>query len=194
MDGRVTIVATETLSDNWGRLTQTTLDYTRSDGGVQRLRREVYDHGNAAAILLFDPGRQTVLLVRQFRYPATLNGDDAMMLECCAGLLDGDTPEACAQREAIEESGHAPRSLDPVCDVYASPGSLTEKVSLFIGEYDATTVQGTGGGLVEEGEDIEIVEMPLQDALAMCGDGRIMDAKTVILLQHLALRRRLTNP
>lgn len=189
MTDRITITATQTLAKNWGSLTNFTLLYRRRDGDVQELQREVYDHGSAAAVLLFDPGRKTVLLVRQFRLPAQLNGDDPDMLEVCAGLLDGEAPEVAAAREALEETGHAPEALVHVCDCYASPGSVTEKVSLFLGHYHAGTQRNGGGGLVAEGEEIELVELPLADAITMIGDGRIMDAKTIILLQHLALTR-----
>jgi nudix-type nucleoside diphosphatase (YffH/AdpP family) len=185
----VKIVSSRILAENWGRLTGTTLDYQRRDGTVQRLEREVYDHGNAAALLLHDPRHDRVLLVRQFRYPALLNGDQPDLLEVCAGLLDGEDPLVAAAREALEESGHAARNIRHVCDAYMSPGSLTEKVSLYIGDYDETTLRHAGGGLVEEGEEIELVELDFAEALAMSRDGRIMDAKTIILLQHLALER-----
>lgn len=187
MNERAKIIDKQVLAKSWGSLTSYTMDYRRQDGTVQRLEREAYDHGSAAAILLYDPDRKTVLLVRQFRFAVMLNGDDADMLEVCAGMLDGDDPQTCAIREATEESGHAPSDLRHVCDVYVSPGSVTEKVSLFIGHYHAGTRQHQGGGLAHEGEDIEVVELPLAEALAMISDGRIMDAKTVLLLQHLAL-------
>lgn len=190
MADRIKIIDVETIWDGWSRLTNTTLDYRRRDGSVQRLKREVYDHGNAAAMLLFNPARDTVLLVRQYRYPVEINGDNPDVLEVCAGLLDGEQPEIAAVREALEETGHEPRNIRFVCDVYASPGSVTEMVSLFLGEYDETTFRHEGGGLVEEGEEIELVELKLDDALAMIPDGRIIDAKTVILLQHLSISLR----
>lgn len=189
MTSRVKIISSHLLAENWGRLTSTTLDYQRRDGAVQRLHREVYDHGNAAAMLLHNPLTDRVLLVRQFRYPAMLNGDAPHMLEVCAGLLDGNAPAEAAAREALEETGHAPRSVRFVCHAYASPGSLTEKVSLFIGEYDQTTRRTDGGGLIEEGEDIELVELDFSQALTMTRQGGITDAKTIILLQHLALEK-----
>ena len=189
MTQRVTLVRTETLAENWGRLTRATIDYRRRDGTVQRLAREIYDHGNGAAMLLHDPARDTVLLVRQFRYPVLHNGDQPDLLEVCAGLLDGHAPAEAAAREALEETGHEPHSIRHVGEIYTSPGSLTEKVSLFIGHYDGSTRRTDGGGLAHEGEEIELVELPLSEALAMLADGRIVDAKTIILLQHLALER-----
>ncbi len=190
MTDRIKIIAKDTLAKNWGSLTNFTFDYRRRDGQVQRLEREVYDHGSAAAVLLYDPSRDTVLLVRQFRLPAQLNGDDPDMLEVCAGLLDGDTPDIAAAREALEETGHAPSHLTFICNTYASPGSLTEKVALFIGHYSADTLRHEGGGLIEEGEEIELVELSFADAVAMIASGGITDAKTIILLQHLALASR----
>jgi nudix-type nucleoside diphosphatase (YffH/AdpP family) len=189
MDDRVKIVSVETLAKHWGTLTRATIDYRRADGSNQRFDRENYDHGNAAAMLLHNVARDTVLLVRQFRYPPTVNGDPGFILEVCAGLLDGDGPAEAIAREAMEETGHAPRHVRFVCDVYMSPGSVQEKLSLYIGEYDETTLQGQGGGLVAEGEEIELVELSRDDAMAMIADGRIVDGKTVILLQHLALMR-----
>lgn len=187
MNDKIRLIGSEVLSDDWGTLTRVTLDYRRDDGTVQRLSRENYDHGNAAAIALFNPARRTVLLVRQFRYPVLANGDAAFLLEVCAGLLDGDDPQTCARREAVEEMGHEPRDIAHVCDAYMSPGSVQEKVSLFVGHYDESTYRHDGGGLIEEGEELEVVEMGLDDALAACGDGRIVDGKTIILLQHLRL-------
>lgn len=189
MSPRIRVIATNVLAKNWGSLTNYTLDYTRRDGDVQRFDREVYDHGNAASLLLHNRAQDTILLVRQFRYPPLLNGDDPDMLEACAGLLDGEAPQIAAAREALEETGHEPTDIRHVCDIYASPGSVTEKVSLFIGTYNADTFRHAGGGLVDEGEEIELVELDFDRAMAMIRDGRIVDAKTIILLQHLALER-----
>ena len=187
MNDKIRLISTEILSQHWGTLTRATLDYRREDGTVQRLSRENYDHGNAAAMILFNPGRRTVLLVRQFRYPVLANGDAAFLLEACAGLLDGEDPQICARREAIEETGHEPAAMVHVGDVYMSPGSVQEKVSLFVGHYDESTYRHAGGGLIEEGEELEVVEMALDEAMRACRDGRIVDGKTVILLQYLCL-------
>ena len=189
MTEKISLLNTEILSKDWGTLSRVTLDYRRDDGTVQRMSREVYDHGNAAAILLHNPETQSVLLVRQFRYPVLANGDPAFLLEACAGLLDGDDPLTCAAREALEESGHAPRDIVHVCDAYMSPGSVQEKVSLFLGTYGADTYRTIGGGLADEGEELEVVELTLETALDMIGTGGIIDGKTIMLLQHLALKR-----
>lgn len=189
MTDRISIVGAKLLAKNWGTLSNVTLDYRHKSGTVQRLEREVYDHSSAAAMLLHDPQRDTVLLVRQFRLPPLLNGDVPDMLEVCAGLLDGEAPAIAAAREALEETGHDPRGVRHVCDIYPCPGSLTEKVSLFVGVYDQSTLRHQGGGLEHEGEEIELVELDFADALAMTRNGQIVDAKTIILLQHLALQR-----
>lgn len=189
MTDRISIIGAKLLVKNWGTLSNVTLDYRHKSGTVQRLEREVYDHGSAAAMLLHDPERDTVLLVRQFRLPPLLNGDAPDLLEVCAGLLDGEAPAVAAAREALEETGHEPKGVRHVCDTYTCPGSLTEKVSLFVGLYDQGTLRHAGGGLEHEGEEIELVELDFSEALAMTRDGRIVDAKTIILLQHLALQR-----
>ena len=189
MDERIKLVGVETLSKAWGTLTRATLDYRRLDGTWLTQSREVYDHGNAAAIILFDPARRTVLLTRQYRYPVTLNGDAAWLIEVCAGLLDGDDKLTGVMREALEETGHQPRDVQFLFDGYMSPGSLTEKLSFFVGHYDGTTKIADGGGLVAEGEEIELLELSLDDALGLIRSGGIIDTKTITLLHWLALNR-----
>lgn len=190
MSDRVRIRATTILSGHWGTLTRTDLDLRRRDGAWQPQSREVYDHGHAAAVLLHHTGRDEVILVRQFRLPAYLNGDGGFVLEACAGLLDGDDPQTCAQREALEETGIAVEGLHFAFNAIMSPGSLTETVHCFIGEYGDGARQHAGGGLAHEGEDIEVVELPFDKAFSMIASGEIIDAKTIMLLQHLALARR----
>ncbi|WP_127144061.1 NUDIX domain-containing protein [Pelagibacterium montanilacus] len=195
MDRHRTHITSKTiLSDGWGRLTLYDLDYARSDGSRQPLKREVYDHGNGACVLLFDPRAQTLTFVRQYRLPGALNGDEPMMLEVCAGLLDGDGPEECARREAMEETGIAPARVVHAFDLYMSPGSLSEKVHCFVGYYGTGDRPGWGGGLAAEGEDIEVVTLSPQEALAMIRSGAITDAKTVALIQHAALEGLLEAP
>lgn len=175
------------LVQAWGTLSEARLEMRRRDGSWQQIRREVYDHGNAAAVLLCDPARGKVVVTRQFRYPVHRNGDGGWLIEACAGLLDGESPEICAEREAIEETGYRPSALMHVFDSYASPGSLTEKLHCFIGLYDARAKVAAGGGLHHEGEDIEVIELDFPQALAMIGSGEIIDSKTIMLLQHAAL-------
>lgn len=188
MKQAVSIIGVETLSDDWGRLSAYTFEIAARGGSPRRHRWEVYDHGDAAAVLLHDPARDTVVLTRQFRLPAHLGGAGGHLVEACAGLLDGDDPETCARREAEEETGYRVTSIRHLFDAYVSPGSLTEKVHLFIAGYDPGARVSAGGGLAHEGEDIEVIEMAFETALAMIGTGEIADAKTIILLQHLALQ------
>lgn len=190
MKAEVEIVGVETLSRNWGVLRKYTFDISRMDGQRQRQEREVYDRGDAAVVLLHDPVRDTVVLTRQFRLPAHLADGKGFLIEACAGLLDGEDPETCARREAEEETGYRVGDLRHVLSAYMSPGSVTEKLHFFIGSYDAAARVAAGGGLDHEGEDIEVMEMSLSAALAMIGSGDIVDAKTIMLLQVLALAER----
>jgi GDP-mannose pyrophosphatase NudK len=149
--------------------------------------RETYDRGPAAAILLHNPACGKVILVRQFRFPVYAEGKQGWLLEVCAGLLDGDAPETCARREAEEESGYRVKTIRHAFDTEMSPGSVIETISCFVGTYGEDSRVSTGGGLEAEGEDIEVIELPLTEALAMIDDGMITDAKTILLLQWLAL-------
>lgn len=186
---QVRLQSAEVLSDHWYTLRKITLDLRRRDGQWQRQVREAYDRGNGAAVLLFDPERRTVVLTRQFRLPTFLNGNpDGLLIESCAGLLDGDDPETCIRREAEEETGYRVRQPRKVFEAYMSPGSVTEKLHFFVAEYAPHDRIRTGGGLAEEGEDIEVIEMPLAEALAGVGSGAIQDGKTIMLLQHVALQ------
>ncbi len=184
----VRLLDAQVLSDNWYTLRKISVELRRRDGQWQRLSREAYDRGNGAALLLWDPRRSTVVLTRQFRLPAFLNGSpDGQLIEACAGLLDGDEPEACIRREAEEETGYRIRTPRKLFEAYMSPGSVTEKLHFFVAEYEPGDRVRAGGGLMEEGEDIEVIEMPLAEALAAIASGRIQDGKTIMLLQHVAL-------
>lgn len=177
------------LSDNWYRLHTTTFEYLGDDGEWTTQSRETYDRGNGATILLYDPERRTVLLTSQFRYASYVNGNgDGMLLETAAGLLDDDDAETAIRREAIEETGHDVGEVQHVFDVYMSPGSVTERLHFFAAPYSADTRTGSGGGLADEGEQITVVELDIDEALAMIDDGRIVDAKTIMLLQWSVLR------
>jgi nudix-type nucleoside diphosphatase (YffH/AdpP family) len=185
---RVKIIDVEVLSDNWYVLKKTTFDYLRSDGNWQRLSRESYDRGNGAVLLLFNAAQGTVVLTRQFRFPAFVNGcADGMLIEACAGLLDGDDPQTCIRREASEETGYRIRAPRKLFEAYMSPGSVTEKLHFFAAAYEAADQVGAGGGHAHEGEDIEVLEMKLHAALDMVARGEIQDGKTIMLLQHAAL-------
>jgi nudix-type nucleoside diphosphatase (YffH/AdpP family) len=186
----VRVLEERLLSDNWYTLKSTTLELLRSNGQWQRQIRETYDRGNGAVLLLYSPQRGTVVLTRQFRYPAFVNGSaDGMLIEACAGLLDGDDAESCIRREAVEETGYAVRSPRKIFEVYMSPGSVTEKLHFFIADYEPSDRIAQGGGVVTEGEDIEVLEIPLTEALAMVREGVIQDAKTIMLLQYVALEQ-----
>jgi nudix-type nucleoside diphosphatase (YffH/AdpP family) len=178
----------EVTSDGWHVLRRTTLLHRRSDGRWERQQRETYDRGNGATILLYDLERRTVLLTRQFRYPAYVNDHpDGMLLETAAGLLDEDEPEEAVRRELADELGVVVDSVHHVFDLYMSPGSVTERLHFFVAPWTAADVALRGGGVAAEGEDIESVELPLDEALRMVEDGRIVDGKTVLLLQWAAL-------
>jgi nudix-type nucleoside diphosphatase (YffH/AdpP family) len=184
---RVRIIDTTVLSNDWYVLKKTTFDFLRRDGVWQRQSRETYDRGNGATILLFNRDRRTVVLTRQFRLPAFVNGHDGMMIEAAAGLLDNATPEERIRAEAEEETGYRVDNVQKVFEAYMSPGSVTEKLHFFIAEYDASTRVGRGGGVEAEGEDLEVIELTLDDALGAVRRGEIVDAKTIMLLHFAAL-------
>ncbi|WP_233355736.1 NUDIX domain-containing protein [Henriciella litoralis] len=184
---RVDIIETSTLSDNWTALSKVSFNYERLDGRRERQDREVYERANAIAVLPHDPARSTVLLVRQLRLPAFLNGDDAPLIEACAGIIEDEPPEDCAHREAIEELGYKLPVLKPAFRAYTIPGSVMECVYAFTAEYAPSDRISAGGGVHDEGEEIEVLEMKLSEALAMIKSGEIIDAKTIALLYHLAL-------
>ena len=184
---RLRVHETRLLSDNWYVLKTTTFDWKRRDGTWQTQSREVYDRGNGAVLLPYDLARRTVLLVRQFRYPAFVNGHDDLLIEAAAGLLDDAEPEVRIRAEVEEELGYRLGEVQPVFQAFMSPGSVTEILHFFVAPYDAAMRIGDGGGHPDEGEDIEVLELPLDEALAMIADGAIRDAKTIMLLQHAAL-------
>ena len=186
----IRIVDQQTVWKRFIHLRTIVLEQTRADGRVERLDREVHDHGAAAAILLVDRARQSVILVRQFRPGAFFGGHpDGFLLEVPAGLLDDDSPEDAISREAMEETGYAVSDLRHLFDMYSSPGTLTERVCCFAAHIDSTRRDGKGGGVDGEGEDIEIVEMPIDEAYGLIATGGIVDSKTIMLLQWLMLNR-----
>ena len=187
-DDRVKIRSVETLADDWATLKKYTFDYRRRDGRLETQVRQAYDRGNGAAILPYDPDRGTVLLVRQFRMPAWLQGHAEPLIEVCAGLLDADDPETCIRKEAEEELGVRLRDTQRVFDAFMSPGSVTERLVLFVARYAPGDRIGDGGGAAHEGEDIDVLEVTLDEAMAMIDRHEIIDGKTIMLLQHARLK------
>jgi len=184
---RVRVLDVRLLSDNWYVLKTTHFEFRRRDGRWQEQRRETYDRGNGAVILLYNLALRRVVLTRQFRYPAYVNGHDDLLIEAPAGLLDSQSPEECIRAEAEQEAGYRVREARQVMHAFMSPGSVTERLHFFVAEYDAADRIGSGGGLEAEGEDIEVFECEFDAALAMVADGRIADGKTIMLLQYAAL-------
>ncbi|HEY2452249.1 MAG TPA: GDP-mannose pyrophosphatase NudK [Scandinavium sp.] len=184
MSFNIEIIKDQILSENYFVLRNLTYDLTRKDGDVVRHKREVYDRGNGATILLYNPQKKTVVLVRQFRVATWVNGNaDGRLIETCAGLLDDDEPEVCIRKEAVEETGYQIDDVRKVFELYMSPGGVTELVHFFIAEYHDTLRATMGGGV--EDEDIDVLEMLFEHALAMIKSGEIRDGKAVILLQYL---------
>ncbi len=185
MSDRVKIEKVEPLSRHWAKLDRYTIAYTRRDGVTERQVREVHDHGHGACVLPYDKARGTVLLVRQFRLPVHLNTADGFIIEACAGLLDGDDPAICAKREAEEELGFRLSNLRQMASTFMTPGAVTERLTLFLANYDHAARSGDGGGHAHEGEDIEVLELPFVQVREMLRDGLIIDAKTVMLVMFL---------
>ena len=188
MAEKVKILQTELLSDNWYTLRKITFEYLKNNGAVETLNREAYDRGNGAAILLYNKEQNTVILTRQFRLPTFLNGNETgMLIEACAGLLDKDNPEDCIRRETQEETGYKITDVRKIFEAYMSPGSVTEILYFFIAEYSSNMKVDEGGGVAHEQEDIEVLELPVDKAVAMIDNGEIKDAKTIMLLQYVKL-------
>ena len=184
---RVRVIESRVLSDDWYLLKKTVFEFRRADGSWQRQQRETYDRGNGATLLLYQPDSRRVVLTRQFRFPAFVNGHDGMMVETPAGLLDQATPEQRIRAEVEEETGYRVGEVRKVFEAFMSPGSVTEKLFFFVAEYDAASKVSAGGGIEAEGEDIEVLELPFEEALAMIRRGDIVDGKTIMLLQYAAM-------
>jgi nudix-type nucleoside diphosphatase (YffH/AdpP family) len=184
---RIRVKDVRLLSDNHYTLKTTTFAWRRANGEWQTQHRETYDRGNGATLLPYNLRQRSVVLIRQFRYPAYVNGYDDLMIEAVAGLLDNESPEARIRAEAEEESGYRLRDIRKVFEAFTSPGAVTEKLHFFVAEYEPDMRIGSGGGNPDEGEDIEVLEPSIDEALAMIADRRIVDAKTIMLLQYAAL-------
>lgn len=184
----VRIVQTDILSDNWYTLRKVTFEIERQDGTKVTQSREAYDRGNGAVILLYNKAQNTVVVTRQFRLPTYVNGNkDGMLIEACAGLLEKESPEECIKREAMEETGYEVGEVKKIFEAYMSPGSVTEILYFFVAEYTHKDLRNGGGGVKEEEENIEVLEIPFTESLAMIEDGRIMDGKTIMLLQYIQI-------
>ena len=190
MNSKVKNIRMDLLSDNWYTLNKVVFDYKMPNGEWVEQAREAYDRGNGAAVLLYNRNKQTVILISQFRMPTYLNGNESgIMIEACAGLLDGDDPETCVIKEAEEESGFRVSKVEKVLEAYMSPGAVTEILHLYIAEYQDNDRVNSGGGLADEQEDITVLEVDFNKALSMIGSGEIKDAKTIMLLQHLVINK-----
>ncbi|TRX53061.1 GDP-mannose pyrophosphatase NudK [Fulvivirga sp. M361] len=185
MNDRINIVKTELLSDNWYTLNKVTYEYINKTDHRTTQSREVYDRGNGATILLYNAKSKKVILTRQFRLPTFMNGNEnGMLIEACAGLLDQDDPENCIRKETEEETGYKISRVKKIFESYMSPGAVTEILHFFVAEYDKAMKVGEGGGLEEEQENIEVLELDFEKALNMIYTGEIKDAKTIMLLQY----------
>lgn len=189
----IRILQTDILSDNWYTLKKITYEVIKKDGSVLQQEREAYDRGNGATILLYNKDRQSVILTRQFRMPTYINGNETgLLIECCAGLLDKDNAADCIKRETEEETGYRISAIQKVFEAYMSPGSVTEIVHFFVAAYSDEMKIHEGGGIAEENEHIEVLELPFSKAWEMIGTGEIKDGKTIMLLQYAALHQLLS--
>jgi len=194
MSSKIKIIETKLLSDNWYILNKITYELQKPDGTTETQTREVYDRGNGATILLYNKENKTVILTRQLRIPTYLNGNETgMMIEACAGLLDKDNPEDCIRRETEEETGYKVSAVEKVFEVYMSPGSVTEIIHFFVAAYTKDMKVDEGGGLEEEQENIEVLELPFEKAIQMIKSGEIKDAKTIMLLQYAQISNIFSN-
>ncbi|MCK0130370.1 NUDIX domain-containing protein [Flavobacteriaceae bacterium F08102] len=190
MNPRVKNIQTKNLSDDWYILNKVNFDYKMSDGLWINQNREVYNKGNGAAILLYNKNDRKVILTKQFRMPTYLNGHkDGMMIEVPAGLLDGDLPEKCIKKETLEETGYVIEEVKKIMELYSSPGAVSEKITYFIAAYTPQMKQTKGGGIEDEAEDIEVLEVDFDIAIEMIYSGKITDVKTVVLLQYALIQK-----
>ena len=188
MNKNIRNISKTVLSDNWYTLNKYSFEYQNKEGGWDRQEREAYDRGNGAAILLYNAEKKTVVLTRQFRMPTYVNDNaDGMMIEACAGLLDADNPEDCIRKETEEETGYKIDKVEKLFEVFMSPGSVTEVLHFFVAEYSEAMKVSEGGGLADEHENIEVLELDFDAAFAMIASGEIRDAKTIMLLQYAKL-------
>lgn len=188
MNSKIKNIECQLLSDNWYTLNKYSFDYQAPDGRWQHQEREAYDRGNGATVLLYNRDKSSVILTRQFRMPTYVNGNtDGMLIESCAGLLEQDDAESCIKKEMEEETGYKVDKVKKIFEAYMSPGSVTEKLFFFVAEYEDVMKISEGGGLAEEQEYIEVLELDFEQAMNMMASGEINDAKTIMLLQYAQL-------
>ncbi len=192
INNKVKNIENTLLSGNYYILKKYNFDYLMPNGKWVNQMREVYDRGDGAGILLYNTTKKTIILIKQFRIPTYLNeNDDGMLLEIAAGLLDKDNPEECIIRETEEETGYRLKSVKKVYEGYSSPGVMTEKMHFFVGEYTDDMKVSDGGGLDDEAEDIEVMEIPFKKAVEMLHNGEIVDTRTIVLLQYAIIHNLL---
>lgn len=185
MAPKIKNIRKELLSDNWYTLNNVIFDYQLASGEWISQARECYDRGNGATVLLYNKEKRSVILIKQFRMPSYLNGNKTgIIVETCAGLLDGDDPETCVIKEAEEESGYRVSEVEKIFEAYMSPGAVTEIIHFYIAQYSDSDKVGEGGGLASEQEEIEVMEVDFDKAYNMIKSGKIRDAKTIMLLQY----------
>ena len=176
------------LSEHWFSLRNYIFDYQVNEHHWQRQQREVFDKGDGATVLLYNLEDYKVVLTKQFRLPSYLNQNpDGMLIETCAGVLEGDSPIVCITKEILEETGFKLDNVEPIFNAYMSPGAVTELIHFFVASYNQTNKVSEGGGLLHEEEHIEVLEIDFDKAYAMIGSGEIKDGKTIMLLQHAKL-------
>jgi nudix-type nucleoside diphosphatase (YffH/AdpP family) len=184
---RIRVKNVRVLYHNHLTVKSITFGWRRANGEWQTQHRVTCDRGDAATILPYNLAQRTVVVVRQFRYPAFANGYDDLLIETAAGLLESESPEVRIRAEAEEEAGYRLGDIRKVFEAFMSPGLLSEKIHFFVAEYKPDMRVGSGGGIADEGEDIEVLELSIDEAMAMIADGGIVDAKTIMLLQYAAL-------
>lgn len=187
---RVRIKEIKVLSNDWYELNKITFDYLRNDGIWQTQSRESYERGSGATVFMYNKSTQNIILIRQFRMPTLMNGNETgLLIETCAGLLDEDDPETCIKKEIEEETGYKLDKVTKIFEAFMTPGAVTEKLYYFIAEYTDDMKVNAGGGLDEEQEDIEVLEMPFSEAVKLLNNGEIKDAKTILLLQYAIIHK-----
>lgn len=192
MNKNIKITNTELLSDSWYTLKNVSYQYETKDGEIQLAQREVYERGNGVAILLYNKTKKSIILTKQFRMPTYVNSNKTgMMIEVCAGVLDENNPEDCVKREVEEETGYIVKKVEKVFQSYMSPGAVTEILHFYVAEYDENMKVSEGGGLDEEHENIEVLELDFNTAYDMIFSGEIQDSKTIMLLQHAKIKKLL---